>query len=226
MKDAGWAETGLDRFVLAKLEAKGLQARPPADRYALLRRATYDLTGLPPTPEEIDAFLDDDSPEAFERVVDRLLASREFGDHWGRHWLDGVRYADATSIRCGPYRDWVVRAFNADLPYDRFVRDAARRRPAPGRRRPTRRRSTSAAPRSTACRRPGCWPWRCGSRWPATWRWPRSSTARSTSWAGNCSALTLACARCHDHKFDPFSDEDYYGLAGIFFSAATSAPAS
>src|SRR5262249_13452393 len=119
LKNAGWARNGIDHFILAKLEAKGHKPAPPADRHALLRRATFDRTGLPPTPEEIDAFLKDKTPTAFERVVDRLLASPVFGERWARHWLDGVRYATDVD-KSGLYRDWVVRAFNTDMPYDRF----------------------------------------------------------------------------------------------------------
>jgi len=119
----------IDRFVLAKLEENGLRPVAPADKRTLIRRATFDLIGLPPTPEEIDAFLADDSPEAFAKVVDRLLASPNYGERWGRHWLDIARYgedqAHTFQARKYPdgyrYRDWVVKAFNADMPYDRFI---------------------------------------------------------------------------------------------------------
>ena len=134
MKDASWPRSDLDRYILAALEAKGLKPAKPADKRTLLRRATFDLTGLPPTPEEMDAFLKDDSPDAFAKVVDRLLASPAYGERWGRHWLDLVRYTDSFDARLTPgdemdcgdawrYRDWVVDAFNRDLPYDQFVRD-------------------------------------------------------------------------------------------------------
>jgi hypothetical protein len=114
------AGTDIDRFLQARLQAAKLASTKPADKYTLIRRATYDLTGLPPTIEQIEAFLADNSPDAFAHVVDRLLASKEFGTHWGRHWLDGVRYATDVD-KSGRYREWVVRSFNDDLPYNRFV---------------------------------------------------------------------------------------------------------
>jgi hypothetical protein len=217
VRDAGWCRSGLDAFVLARLEARGLQPSRPADRHALLRRATFDLTGLPPTPEEIDAFVKDDSPEAFARVVDRLLESRAFGERWGRHWLDGVRFA--TDIdKSGLYRDWVVRAFNADLPYDRFVQLqlAGDLLPAAGAD-PSRAHVSGAALDDVPA---------TGMLALAVWE----RVARDLAVAEIVDSqidvvgrqllgVTLACARCHDHKFDPFSNEDYYALAGIFFSS-------
>ena len=128
--DRDWVRTVVDRWILAELEAKGLHPVRPADRRTLIRRATFDLTGLPPTPEEVDAFLADASPDAFARVVDRLLASPAYGEHWGRHWLDVVRYADTAGETADypvreayQYRDYVVAAFNQDMPYDQFVRE-------------------------------------------------------------------------------------------------------
>src|SRR5438093_911838 len=129
VKDASWPQSGLDHFILAKLEAKGLRPAPPADRRTLIRRATYDLIGLPPTPDEIAAFLNDRSANAFAKVVDRLLASPHYGERWARHWLDYARYADEKFTRQDArlpnmyrYRDWVVQAFNDDMPYDLFVK--------------------------------------------------------------------------------------------------------
>ena len=128
MKATGWPTSPLDRFILAELEKKGLTPAPPADKRTLIRRATFDLTGLPPTPEEVDAFLADQSPDAFAKVVDRLLASPHYGERWGRHWLDLARYADSNGMdenvayaNAFRYRDYVIRAFNADKPYDQFV---------------------------------------------------------------------------------------------------------
>src|SRR5581483_7779378 len=120
----------IDHFILAKLEAEGLRSVAPADKRALIRRATFDLTGLPPTPEEVEAFVNDSSPDAFATVVDRLLASPHYGERWGRYWLDVARYAEdqAHTFAVTPntqayrYRDWVVAALNDDMPYDRFVR--------------------------------------------------------------------------------------------------------
>ena len=131
-RETAWLRSPIDRFVLTRLEEKGLRHAAPADRRTLLRRATFDLIGLPPTPDEIAAFLIDDSPLAFARVVDRLLASPRYGERWGRHWLDVVRYADARDLIQLPaesdfreiwrYRDWVVDSFNRDLPYSDFLR--------------------------------------------------------------------------------------------------------
>ena len=140
MKDAGWAKTPIDRFILAKLEEKGLKPVQAADKRVLIRRAYFDLIGLPPTPEQVDAFLADNSPDAFAKVVDRLLASPQYGERWARHWLDVARYADGNGrpdnrpvflgygmARDGyantwRYRDWVIQAFNEDMPYDQFVK--------------------------------------------------------------------------------------------------------
>ncbi len=133
VSDSAWPKSDLDRFILAALERKGLKPAPPADRLTLIRRATFDLIGLPPTPEEVEAFVDDRTPDAFAKVVDRLLASPRYGERWGRHWLDLVRYADSRDARgvggsdditeAWRYRDWVVAAFNRDEPYDRFLID-------------------------------------------------------------------------------------------------------
>lgn len=128
MKDAAWPKSSLDYFVLAKLEEKKLHPAAAADKRTLLRRATFDLTGLPPTIAEMEAFVADQLPDAFARVVDRLLALRHDGEHWGRHWLDVARYADSNGLdenvafgNAYRYRDYVVAAFNNDLPYDRFL---------------------------------------------------------------------------------------------------------
>src|SRR5207249_1213990 len=124
-------QTAIDNFVLATLVRNGLSLSPPADKRTLIRRATFDLTGLPPKPEQVDAFLADQSPDAFARVVDRLLGAPQYGERWGRHWLDVARFADTKGyvygdreetrfIHSAAYRDWVIRAFNQDMPYDRF----------------------------------------------------------------------------------------------------------
>src|SRR5581483_2768390 len=130
VKDPAWARTPIDRFILAPLEARGLKPVGPADKRTLIRRATFDLIGLPPTPEEVDAFLKDSSPDAFAKVVDRLLASPHYGERWARYWLDVARYADEDMLfpagdpfpNAFRYRDWVVEAFNNDMPYDLFVK--------------------------------------------------------------------------------------------------------
>jgi hypothetical protein len=124
------AANAIDAFILAKLEAAGLNPSPAADKRTLIRRATFDLTGLPPTPEEVDAFVKDDSPEAYPKLIERLLASPAYGERWGRHWLDLVRYADTAGENSDHplphawrYRNWVIDAFNRDVPYDEFLRD-------------------------------------------------------------------------------------------------------
>jgi hypothetical protein len=214
------AATDIDRFLRAKLQAAGLPAAKPADKYALLRRVTYDLTGLPPTVAEINAFLADNSPDAFERVVDRLLASKEFGTQWGRHWLDGVRYATDVD-KSGRYREWVVRSFNEDLPYDRFVmmQLAGDLLPA-GTNDPAKLHPSGASLDAITA---------TGMLTLAVWELVGRDLAVAEIVDSQIDVvgrqllgLTLACARCHDHKFDPISTEDYYGLAGIFFSSKIS----
>jgi hypothetical protein len=130
VKNAAWVKSPIDRFILAKLEEKGLKPVADADKRALIRRASFDLTGLPPTPEEVEAFLKDASPNAFEKVVDRLLGSQAYGEKWGRHWLDVVRYADTAGdnsdypvIAAYRYRNYVIESFNKDKPYDQFIRE-------------------------------------------------------------------------------------------------------
>ena len=224
-KDSSWPRAAIDRFILAALEPKGLAPAAPADKRTLIRRATFDLTGLPPTPEEIEAFLRDESPDAFARVVDRLLNSPHYGERWARHWLDVVRYTDSFDARIttGPgqemdiseawrYRDWVVAAFNRDLPYDRFVIDQVAGDLLP-------------APQSDGINADGI----TATGFLAIGNWGGGDADKeklltdiaddqvdvvSRTFLG----LTLACARCHDHKFDPLSTADYYGMAGIFFS--------
>ena len=121
VKNQRWVQSPVDAFILAKLEPTGMQPAQPADKRTLIRRATYDLIGLPPTPEEVAAFVADESPDAFAKVVDRLLASPHYGERWGRHWLDVARYASTDSPYAFTYRDYVIRAFNDDLPYDEFL---------------------------------------------------------------------------------------------------------
>ncbi len=222
VRDAGWCRTELDRFVLAALEARGLRPAPPADRRTLLRRVTFDLTGLPPAPEEVDAFLRDDSPDAFAKVVDRLLASPHYGEHWGRHWLDQVRYADSFDARgvggagdianAWRYRDWVVAAFNRDLPYDRFVKeqlagDILSQKETKG--------ADFGPVIATEMLAIGNW----GGGDADKEKLLTDIVDDQIDVVGRTFlGLTLGCARCHDHKFDPISQADYYALAGIFFS--------
>ena len=222
VRDHDWPKSPVDRFILARLEQRELSPAAAADWRTLLRRATFDLTGLPPTPEEIDAFLADDSPEAFDKVVDRLLASPRYGERWGRHWLDVVRYADARDLIQLPpesdfreawrYRDWVVSAVNRDLPYDQFLMQQV----AGDTMQPT----DGAHIDADALVATGLL---------AIADFVPGDVDKEQMIADYVNdqidvvgravmGLTLACARCHDHKFDPITIEDYYSLAGIFFS--------
>ncbi len=214
--------SAIDGLVAATLEKKGLTLAPPADRRTLIRRATFDLIGLPPTPAEIEAFLADRSPLAFLRVVDRLLASPHYGERWGRHWLDVVRYADAHDLIQLPpesdfrevwrYRDWVVRSFNRDLPYPDFVRDQIAGDLLP----PSRPGgiNTDGLVATGMLAIADFVPGDVDKETMIADYVNDQIDAVSKVFLG----LSIACARCHDHKFDPISIDDYYALAGIFFS--------
>ncbi len=215
VKDAGWARKPLDNFVLAQLDAKGLRPVPPASKRALLRRATFDLTGLPPTPKEIDDFLADESPTAFARAVDRLLASPHYGERWGRHWLDVARYgedqAHTFQARTYPhghrYRDWVIKAFNRDLPYDRFlVHQVAGDLVDDG---PATERLAALGFFATG----PVYYMDAGEKKVAE---AAELDDRIDTLTRGFLGLTVSCARCHDHKFDPIPTQDYYSLAGVF----------
>src|SRR5262245_43188201 len=222
LNQTGWSQAVIDRFILAMLENHGLEPSAPADRRTLIRRATFELTGLPPTPEEIAEFLADESPEAFARVVDRLLASPRYGERWARHWLDVVRYADARDLIQLPaasdfreawrYRDWVVAAFNRDLPYSDFIQYQV----AGDLLQPSDPEQMNAdAPVATGMLAiAGTWPGDVDKELMIADYVNDQIDVVALAFMG----LTLTCARCHDHKFDPISIEDYYGLAGIFFS--------
>ncbi|MFO0846824.1 MAG: DUF1549 domain-containing protein, partial [Gemmataceae bacterium] len=196
VKGAAWPATPIDRFVLARLEAKGLTPSRPADRRTLIRRLAFDLTGLPPSPDEVDAFLADPRADAYERLVDRLLASPAYGERWGRHWLDVARYADTKGYvfqeeRRYPYsytyRDYVVGALNADLPYDRFIVEqlAADRLGLSG------DQSALAAMGFVTL----------GRRFLNN---PHDIIDdRIDAVSRGLMGLTVGCARCHDHKYDP-----------------------
>ena len=213
-----WSTNPIDRFVLAKLEAAGLTPAEPAERRALLRRATYDLTGLPPTPEELQAFLSDESPQAFERVVDRLLSSPHYGEHWGRHWLDVARYADSNGLdenvaqgNAWRYRDYVVQALNQDKPFNQFVREQLAGDLLPAATDEQRREQLVATGFL------GIGPKVLAETDEAKMRMDILDEQLDTT-GKTFLGLTLGCARCHDHKFDPVDTADYYGLAGIFKS--------
>ncbi len=216
----GFVQSPIDQFILAKLKEKGLEPSKKADKHTLIRRVTYDLTGLPPTPEQVDAFVADTDPKAFEKLVDRLLASPQYGERWARHWLDVARYADTTGDRqanrrqpllphAWTYRDYVIDAFNKDLPYDRFLLEQI-----------------------------------AADRLPESKENPKMLAAMGFITAGKgfmgnenevlddridvvtkgVMGLTAACARCHDHKFDPIPTADYYSLHGIFSSSEVPTP--
>ncbi len=218
VKDAAWVRNPVDAFVLARLEREGRKPAPEADRLTLLRRVTLDLTGLPPTPGEIDAFLADRAPGAYERVVGRLLASPAYGERWAQHWLDVVRYAETNGFeldgdrpQAWRYRDWVVRALNADMPYDRFLQlQIAGDLLAP---------EDFDARVATGFLRAGPQHVVGGNVDPAMTR--QEWLTEAVTGVGNAVlGLTIQCARCHDHKFDPIPQSDYYRLQAFFAGAA------
>jgi cytochrome c553 len=221
-RDRAWPRSAIDRFILARLEQEGLRPVAPADKLTLLRRATLDLTGLPPTPDEVDAFLADATPGAFAKVVDRLLSSPRYGEKWARMWLDVARYGEDDYRSLDPqgrghnpypnaylYRDWVIKAFNDDLPYDQFVtaqlaadlmdeRVRLRMLPALG--------------------FLGLGPWFFDNGAVEITRADERND-RVDAVSRGFLALTVACARCHDHKYDPIPTKDYYALAGVFLNS-------
>ena len=219
---ATWPKTDIDRFVLARLEKEGLTPVRAADKRTLIRRATLDLTGLPPTPDEIDAFERDDAPDAFAKVVDRLLASPRYGEFWGRMWLDVARYGEDDYRSLDPkgrglnpypnaylYRDWVIRAFNDDMPYDEFVRVQIAGDLAGD---PTTRARTLPALGFL-----GLGPWFYDNGAVEITRGDERHDRVDVVSRGFL-GLTVGCARCHDHKYDPIPTTDYYSLAGVFLN--------
>lgn len=215
VKHPEWVQAPLDSFVVAGLEAAGLNQAPKADKRTLLRRATFDLTGLPPSPGETDAFLADSAPDAFARVVDRLLASSSYGERWGRQWLDVVRYADTCGNasdypipQAALYRDWVIKAANKDMPYDEFLREQIAGDLLPSDSDETRTNRIVATGYIAMARRFGG----VGGEPHLTIDDTIDNLSRAIL------GSSIACARCHNHKFDPFTMEDYYGLYGFFSS--------
>ena len=214
VRDPAWPASPIDRFVLARLEASGLSPSPPADKSALIRRVTFDLIGLPPTPEEVAAFVRDDAPDAFARVVDRLLASPHYGERWGRFWMDIARYGEDQAHSFQPrlypygfrYRDWLTRAFNRDMPYDRFILEqiAGDRLDGPE----SERLDRLAALGFFAC----------GPVYYGDGKKLDQYADRIDTLTRGFLGLTVACARCHDHKYDPIPTTDYYALEGVFAS--------
>ena len=224
VKNQRWPATEIDSFILARLESQGLTPAIAADKRALLRRATFDLTGLPPTPAEIGAFLHDRSPDAFAKVLDRLLAAPQYGERWGRHWLDLVRYADTAGDSADypipqavRYRDYVMDAFNHDKPYDQFVREQIAGDLLPAANEDERREHLIATGFIACSRRFGVAP-----------EGARHLTIEDTldTMGRVFLGLSLSCARCHDHKYDPIPTRDYYALYGIFDSTRYPHPGS
>ena len=219
---ASWAHNPIDRFILAALELKNLAPAPEAGKRTLIRRLSFDLTGLPPAPEDVEAFLNDPQPGAYERLVDRLLASPHYGERWARHWLDLVRYAETAGHEFDydipnafRYRDYLIRAFNLDVPYDQLVvehisgdaLESPRRHPVEG--------------FNESAIATGFYVLGEGTHSPVDIREEqmRRIDNQLDVFSKTFLGLTLACARCHDHKFDPITAKDYYALAGYLVSS-------
>jgi hypothetical protein len=219
--DKSWPKNDVDRFVLAKLEQHGMRPAEPASRRVWLRRATYDLIGLPPTPAEVQAFLSDESTHAAEAVLDRLLASPHYGERWGRHWLDVVRYADTSGCNADVpipdayrYRDYVIAAFNSDKPYDQFLREQLSGDLLPGSSESQRHEQIVATGYLAISRRYSS----LNEEFYLTLEDTIDNFGKAFL------GLSVGCARCHDHKFDPIPTADYYGLYGIFDSTRFAFP--
>ena len=218
--DESWAKTPVDRFLLARLDAKGIRPNPPADRRRLIRRATFDLTGLPPTPEEIDAFEADARPDAYERLVDRLLASPRLGERWARHWLDLARYGESHGYEqdydrpfAYYYRDFLIRAFNEDMPFDRFVRlQIAGDEIEP---------ENPQALMATGFLGAGTHATQITANQVEKERYDELDDMAATTGTAML-GLTIGCARCHDHKFDPIPTADYYRIISTFTTTVRS----
>lgn len=227
VKNAGWVRNPIDNFVLQKLEAAGLDPAPPAPKRVLARRVYFDLVGMPPSPEELNAFLADSSPDAYEKLVDKLLADPRYGERWGRHWLDLARYGETSGLEgdgaignVWRYRDWVINAFNSNLPYDRFVilqlagaDDQSKTR---NNYQPDKQDLIPTAFLRVA-------PWDRSNLVAADVRQNYLSevtTATSSVFLG----LTVGCARCHDHKYDPIPQRDFYRLQAFFSTTEAGRP--
>jgi len=221
VRDTAWPRTDVDRFLLAAQEAKGLHPVADADRRTLLRRVYFDLIGLPPTPQQVEAFVQDKSPHALARVVDALLAAPQFGERWGRHWLDVARFAESTGRErnftfpeAWRYRDYVIAALNADKPYDQFIREQVAGDLLPA------RDSVEQAGHLTATGFLALGPKGLNEKNREQFRMDVIDEQIDTTTRAVL-GLTVACARCHDHKFDPVPQKEYYALAGIFRSTET-----
>lgn len=215
MKEAAWPRNPIDRFILARLEKEHIRPSPEAPRETLLRRVSLDLTGLPPTPQEIDAFVADTSPDAYEKVVDRLLASPHYGERWARHWLDGARYADSNGYSIDaprsmwPYRDWVVNALNKDMPFDRFTIEQLAGDLLP--QATTAQKIATGFHRNTQINEEG-------GIDKEQFR-VEAIVDRVATTGAVFMGLTIGCAQCHNHKFDPISQREYYQFFAFFNNA-------
>lgn len=222
VRDSHWPRNEIDQFVLSRLESENLMPAPAANKNTLLRRVTLDLVGLPPTPADLAEFLQDDSADAFDRVIDRLLHTKQYGERWARHWLDVARYADSNGMDdnlaysdAWRYRDYVIAAFNSDKPYDRFVREQLAGDLLAKHEDTSRHDDLVIATGFLALG-----PKMLAEDDPVKQQLDIVDEQLDTS-CRVFMALTMGCVRCHDHKFDPLSMSDYYGLAGIFSSTRT-----
>jgi hypothetical protein len=220
VKNKSWARNDIDRFILSRLEAKKLRPNPIVDRRKLIRRASFDLVGLPPTPEEVETFVNDQSPEAYEQLIDRLLASPHYGERWGRHWLDLARFAESHGYEqdydrpnAYHYRDFVIRALNDDLPYDRFVSwQIAGDELEP---------DNLLAMQATGYLAAGTHATQITANQAEKERYDELDDMAATI-GTSMLGLTVGCARCHDHKFDPIPTQDYYRLISTFTTTVRS----
>src|SRR5436190_15872875 len=207
-----WSRNPIDTFILARLEREGLRPSPEADRTTLIRRVTFDLTGLPPTPEEVDAFINNRRPDAYEQLVDRLLASSRYGEHEARYWLDAARYGDTHGLHLDnerslwPYRDWVIAAFNTNKPFDQFTIEQLA-----GDQLPNRTQEQQVATGFNRCNVTTSEGGAIDEEFYVRYAVDRTEVA-SEVWMG----LTLGCAVCHDHKFDPISQKEFYQMYAFF----------
>jgi cytochrome c553 len=214
VRDEPWVRTPIDPFILSALEGRGLKPNPPADRRTLIRRVSFDLTGLPPSPEEIDAFVTDPSPGAYERLVDQLLASSHFGERQASHWMDVARFAESHGYEqdydrpyAFHYRDFLIKAFNADMPYDQYIRwQIAGDELAPG---------DPMAMAATGFLGAGPFPTQLTEAEFESSRYNELDDMVATTGSAFL-GLSVGCARCHDHKYDPIRSDDYYRLAAVF----------
>src|SRR5205807_10317971 len=220
VKNSAWCRTPVDRFILAKLEAAGIAPNPVADKQRLIRRAYFDLLGLPPAPEEVEAFAKDTAPDAYAKLIDRLLNSQHYGERWARHWLDLARFAESHGFEhdydrpsAYHYRDFVIQAFNLDLPYDTFVewQIAGDEYAA----------NNNLALTATGFLAAGVHSTQITKNEVEKHRYDEMDDMLATT-GTSMLGLTLGCARCHDHKYDPIPQRDYYQMLSTFTTTVRS----